>query len=329
VRAIAEAREFDKVKKDMENSPEGKEEHMLGVYEITEDHRTEMPGIIPAVLGPVAGEYFDGELFETVPAKNEKQSAVIASYVIGHDGVFSVEGHGPEVVHRGNPADARALALVTALAGEAVVIGPGTLSAEPENRWAIAGGVSNIPALASDPKFLAEMDALAQYERGEREKVGKPITFVLTRSGEIPSNALSGLFADERYNAFVATTFRGAQTARKALAGKEDRVLVFGENEFDHEAFLSYTFAHGIKRLSVQGGKKMFAPFVQKGLVSELLLSVMDAPAQGPEEGVQGERLTLFPNGTIRPHRSAQMIVERKAKGITLRTYDMRAVTEL
>jgi riboflavin biosynthesis pyrimidine reductase len=182
------------------------------------------------------------------------------------------------------PSDRLLMGLLRACA-DGVLIGAGTLRAEPEHLWTPA---HVFPALAAEFAQLRAGLGLAP----------EPELVVVSASGKLPLQARA-----LRQGATILTTAAAADRLGPGLPAAS-RVEPVGEGpEVDLEKALTGLRARGLRRLLTEGGPRLAAGLVSDGLLDELFLTRAPVLAgrRGPErpglvQGVEllpGRRLNL------------------------------------
>ena len=174
-----------------------------------------------------------------------------ANFVSSVDGVVALPAGQPSgaVISGRSPADRFVMGLLRALA-DAVVVGAGTLRAEPGHLWT--------PAYVR-PKLA---DAYATLGRPD------PRLVVVTARGDLDP----GEPALER-GALVLTTDRGAAALQGRLPGAS-RLLSLGPRPPDGASIVRAIRAEGHHRILTEGGPGLFATLVGAGMVDELFLTL-------------------------------------------------------
>lgn len=173
-----------------------------------------------------------------------------ANFVSSLDGVVALPGQPSGALISGrSPADRFLLGLLRALA-DAVVVGAGTLRAEPGHLWT--------PAYVM-PRLR---DAFAALGRGD------PRLVIVSETGDLdPAER-----AMQR-GALVLTTDAGAAALRDRLP-RTCRLESLGAGPLDGQAILAAVRAEGHRRLLTEGGPRLLATFVAGGVLNELFLTL-------------------------------------------------------
>jgi riboflavin biosynthesis pyrimidine reductase len=220
------------------------------------------PGLPLPLPAPLAALY--GPL--RMPARPDRPH-VFTNFVSSVDGVVVVDpprGTGGDISGR-DPHDRTVMALLRAVA-DAVVIGSGTLRAEPRHLW-------TADRLAAD-------DAEAFRElRAALGKAPQPLQLVVSASGELDLGLR--VFGGEAPS-MIATTREGA--ARLGRSGKDVRVAVAGERGVDLRAALAAAGLGGGALVLCECGPTLHAEFLAQGAVDELFLTVVPSLVGRPRD---------------------------------------------
>jgi riboflavin biosynthesis pyrimidine reductase len=247
-----------------------------------------LPSELAALYGPLR-----------MPARPDRPH-VFTNFVSSVDGVVVVDpprGTGGDISGR-DPHDRVVMATLRA-AADVVVIGSGTLRAEPRHLW-------TADRLAGD---------YAEACRALRAALGKapqPLQLVVSASGALDLDL--PVFGGEAPS-MIATTRDGA--ARLRRAGKGVRIAVAGEGGVDLRAALAAAGLGGGALVLCECGPTLLAEFLAQGAVDELFLTVAPNLVGRPRDvavfGLVEGRLL----GT--KHRGALVSVRRKGSMLFLR----------
>ena len=197
-----------------------------------------------APLPPPLSQLYGGDL-------SLADDLLYANFVSSVDGVVALPAGQPSgaLISGRSPADRFVMGLLRALA-DAVVVGAGTLRAEPGHLWT--------------PGYIRPhlVDVFAELGRPDPELV------VVTARGELDP----GERALER-GALVLTTDQGAAALQGRLPGAS-RLLSLGSRPPDGSTILGAIRAEGHRRVLTEGGPGLFATFLGAGLVDELFLTL-------------------------------------------------------
>jgi len=183
-----------------------------------------------------------------------RSPTLYANFVTSLDGVVAVDDAPPSAISGKSEADRFVMGLLRACA-EAVVIGAGTLRAEPRHLWT--------PAHIHPP--LAEAYAELRASLG-LDTV--PRLVVLTGSGDVdPSLPAFEL------GALVVTTEAGARGLRGRLPSASAVATVPGDGVGPRDV-LSIMEAEGAGLVLTEGGPTVLASFLSEKLVDDLFLTL-------------------------------------------------------
>lgn len=181
-----------------------------------------------------------------------------ANFVTAHDGrvAFNHPDHrGGGPISGFNDNDVWLMGLLRARA-DAVVIGEGTLRAEPTH--------VNTP----EDIYPGEKEAFAALRRHEN-RTELPIISYITLSGHLPPEAKA--FSMEEAHVVVATTRAGARRVRATVrpACKID-ILEFGSGGVDLERYARIMAAdYGVEFLLCEGGATLYGELLKAGIMDE------------------------------------------------------------
>ena len=201
------------------------------------------------------------------PAAPPDRPYTFANFVMGMDGVvsFQLPGEMSGGTVSGFNAQDQFLMGVLRAEADAVMVGAGTLRAEPEHRWS--------------PEYIYPKGLAAWVEL--RRRLGKRpnlINAFVTASGDINLEAM--VFRSPSIRCVVFTTSSGAQRINGVRAAQPNarlEVVVVGEQTVDLKEMLrQLRTAFGVEHLLVEGGPTLMGDFVAQGLMDEVFLT--DAP---------------------------------------------------
>ena len=216
---------------------------------------------------------------------------VYSNFVTSLDGVVSLntKAHASGADISGFSAqDRMVMGLLRAIA-DVVIIGSGTLSADPKHVWT-AGAIF--------PEFANEYQQL-------REVLGKcrmPLNVIVSGSGGIDLRL--PVFASGEVPALIVTTPAGARRLRKQRApdSVEIRAIRRSASAIPASAILDEVCrVSRCKRILVEGGPRLLGDFYAEGLVDEQFLTLAPQIA-GREAG--DRRLSLVMGKTFAPRRA-------------------------
>lgn len=216
-------------------------------------------------LIPALAAAYGGDL--RLPSAPHERPYIIANFVQGMDGIVSFHPPGPTSggpVSGLNPQDQLLMAILRARA-DAVVVGAGTLRAEPEHRWTPEHIYPKAETLWKDLRW----------------SIGKPpdlINAFVTNSGDISPEAV--VFRQPNIRCVVFTTTRGAakiNAMRDAYPNARIEAIVVGEDRVDlTEMLRRFRTDLNVEHLLVEGGPQLMGDLVAQGFMDEIFLT--DAP---------------------------------------------------
>jgi riboflavin biosynthesis pyrimidine reductase len=206
-------------------------------------------GLAASELPPALAQLYDGGLgFEG--------ARVFANFVSSIDGVVALPSidASPSVISRKSEADGFVMGLMRASA-DVVLVGAGTLRAEPEHRWT--------------PEFIYPQ-ASDDYQRLRRElgMAPEPKLAVLTSGGDLDPGipALEG--------AMVLTTPRGARRLKRGRPFPT-AVIEVGDGEYlDLRKVIHALRSRGMKMILSEGGPTVIGQLLDLRLLDELFLTI-------------------------------------------------------
>lgn len=203
-----------------------------------------------------------------------------ANFVTTLDGVVALAPDVPPSVISGrSAADRFVMGLLRACAGS-VVVGAGTLRAEPSHLW------------TPDRIFPAAADVFARL----RQDLGlepTPRLFLVTRSGEIDPGAPA-----LELGATIVTTEAGASRVRGRVPAASSVVAVPGADVGGRE-LVRLVRADGHRVVLTEGGPTLFGELLRDGLVDELF-QTLSPRLSGRTRG--SSRLGLVEGHAFAPH---------------------------
>jgi riboflavin biosynthesis pyrimidine reductase len=189
---------------------------------------------------------------------------VFSNFVSTLDGVVSlqVKGHsGGGDISGFNGQDRMVMGLLRA-AADAVIVGSGTLAADPEHLWTPQ---AICPELGDDYRRLT--DAMA--------KPRAALNVIVSAGGSV--NLRLPVFASGEVAAMIITTLRGARQLRKQRVPDSVRIHVIGRGPGEIPAadiLRAVRRAITGKRILVEGGPRLLATFYKERLIDEQFLSL-------------------------------------------------------
>ncbi|HVE91727.1 MAG TPA: dihydrofolate reductase family protein [Actinomycetota bacterium] len=194
-------------------------------------------------------------------------SCVFANFVSSLDGVVALDDVGmrPSDIGLKSEADRFVMGLLRAHA-EAIVIGAGTLRAEPTHRW------------TPERVHPAASDAFASL-RSSLGLAPAPELVVLTSTGDIDADAPA--LAD----AVVVTTSKGADALRHRVHSETDLIEVSGGDVVDVASALDVVRGRGHRRILSEAGPGLTSQMLAARVVGDLFLTLSPMLAGRPEPG--------------------------------------------
>jgi riboflavin biosynthesis pyrimidine reductase len=204
-------------------------------------------------------ERYDGDL--VVPLFDGRPT-VIANFVATLDGIVSFDpdsGKGGAEVSGSFEPDRLVMALLRAVA-DYVVVGAGTVRADPRGRWISA---SVHPATAADTASVRSELGLAPH----------PTTVVVTASGDVDPKH-PGL-SDGHIPVLIVTTAKGRERLiRDGGLAPHVEVVALGGDSVDSRELVELLAQRGARLILAEGGPHLIAEFVDAHLLDELFLTV-------------------------------------------------------
>ncbi len=206
---------------------------------------------------------------------------VYANFVTSLDGIAALDAETPPSVISGkSDTDRFVMGLLRAFA-DAVVVGAGTLRAEPRHRWTPA---HIHPGLSTEYSEL----------RAARGLQPAPQLVLLTRKGDVDPS----LPAFEQ-GALIVTTDDAASRLRPSLP-PASRAIGLPEAELGVSKLLQVVRTEGHETILTEGGPTVLGEFLREGFLDELFLTLSPRIA-GHKPG--DERLSLVENFAYPPSR--------------------------
>ena len=194
-----------------------------------------------------------------IPADRKTYS--YSNFVMSHDGrvSFNVPGHeGGGDVSNFNSHDQWLMALTRSRA-DAVVVGANTLRTEFEHEW------------TAEYIFPSEVEAFAEFRRLEG-RAARPIQVIVTRSGEVRSDA--AIFVDTDHRVLIATTRLGAARLRGESIGNA-QILEVGDEEVDLARLYQQLHTDfSVRTVLCEGGPRLYASLIQADQLDEEFLTL-------------------------------------------------------
>lgn len=194
-----------------------------------------------------------------------RRAGLVANFVSSLDGVVALDAHTPpSVISAGSDADRFVMGLLRSHAS-AVLIGAGTLRAEPNHIWT--------------PEFIYPPEASSFAElRRSLGLPGTPRLVVVSARGEIDSSAPA-----LEMGALVLTTPEGSARLRGRLPAAS-KLAVLGQGHYiEPSEILQLLRAEGHELVLTEGGPTLLGRFLKADLVDELFLTL--SPLLAGSEG--------------------------------------------
>lgn len=229
---------------------------------------------------------------------------LFTNLVVGHDGrvSFNDPGHtSGSDVSGFDERDRWLMGLLRARA-DAVLVGDGTMQAEPTHIWTA--------------EYIApeEADALTALRRAEGRRPF-PLQVILSLSGELPSDA--AVLGRDELELVVATTTAGGDAARETGA----TVLELGSESVDVRALLGELGARGARTVLCEGGPRVYGSLLAAGVQLDEFLTisplVLGDGADGPPRPSLVEGVRFAPGAAP---RSRLLSVRRGGSHLYLRS---------
>lgn len=220
---------------------------------------TKLTALYEKAGGPEGGlterlrELYDGDL-------GFAKHVTYANFVTTIDGVASLDQETPpSAISLKSPEDRFVMAVLRSFA-DAVIVGAGTLRAEPDHLWT---SEFIYPTLSKEFSELRRNNGLQPTPR----------LILLTRSGEIDPSA-AALAGD----AVVVTTESRASDLRTKLPGSAE-VVSIKSDEISLSEVLALIRGDGYSKILTEGGPTILGQFVGERLLDELFLTLSPALA--------------------------------------------------
>jgi riboflavin biosynthesis pyrimidine reductase len=232
------------------------------------------------------------------------QPYLFVNLVVGHDGrvSFNDPGHVSGSDVSGFDARDRWLMGLLRARADAVLVGDGTMRAEPDHIWTA--------------EFIApeEADAFAALRRAEGRR-SFPLQVILSQSGELPLDA--AVLGRDELELVVATTSEGGDAARETGA----TVLELGTEAVDVRALLDELDARGARTVLCEGGPRVYGSLLAAGAQLDEFLTLSpfvlgDGPG-GPQRPSLVEGVRFAPGAAP---RSRLLSVRRGGSHLYLRS---------
>lgn len=227
----------------------------------------------PLPLPPALAQLY-GPLSFPAPTRSPY---LIGNFVSTLDGVAALTepGHGGGGEISGFHAQDRMLMGLLRAAADAVVVGAGTLRADPMHRWT---ATYIFPALAE------AYDAL----RNALGKSGPPLNVIVTARGEL--DPTRPVFQSGEVPVLIVTTPRGAQQLDSRSLPEHVRVVTThaADAVSARDVIEAITHTQDGKLILIEGGPRLMGDFLAERHLDELFLTL--APQVAGRDGVEGSQ---------------------------------------
>lgn len=192
-----------------------------------------------------------------VPPPGERPYTTV-NFVVSRDGRISYAEPGEvggAAVAGGSAADVWLMGLLRARC-DAVLMGDGTVRAEPDHRWTV------------DHLGGPDVEAF-HWLRAAEGRAPVPIHAICSLDGRIEPHW--AVVADDSFELVVATTEAGAVEARRRMGGRpRAEVVSFGDRRVDTAALTRWLrIERGVAALLCEGGPGLYASMVADGAVDD------------------------------------------------------------
>ncbi len=234
-----------------------------------------------------------------------------ANFVSSLDGVVALDSIGAEsgsVISGHNEADRFVMGLLRACA-DAVVVGAGTLRADPRQLW------------TPDHIYPLAATAYAELRRHLGRSIQPRLVLVTSRGDLDPQ-----VPALER-GALVLTTGAGQSRLHGRIPAAASIVTLGDGEELDPAALLDVIHAEGHQVLLCEGGPHLFGNLLAAGFVDEVFLTVSPVLAG---RGKSGGRMGLVEGAELMPAipRWARLLTRRRHRSYLFLRYDISRAAE-
>lgn len=198
-----------------------------------------------------------------LPAGIDGRPYTAINFVVSRDGRISYAEPGDvggASVNGGCGADVWLMGLLRARC-DAVLIGDGTVRAEPEHVWT--------------PSHLAGADAPAfEWLRAHEGRTPIALHVFCSLTGDVDRSWAS--VARDDIQIVVATTVAGSDLARRRLQGRPDtEVVVFGDDRVDTSAMSRWLAAErGVQSLLCEGGPRLYGSMAFDGAIDDEFITL-------------------------------------------------------
>lgn len=223
-------------------------------------------------LPPEVQECYGSDLM--LPGTHPDRAVASSNFVATEDGIISLAdkndpnadpGGGPIA---GNRPEDRALMAVLRAAHDAVLVGSGTLNAEPQHLWTA--------------RFIfPEWADLLESWREERKGSKNPINIIVSRSGEekgkdgerSPMTLENPVFNHPDIPAVLVTTPAGQERLSEQLR-KHPNIQVLAisgdPDDFEYQTLVQLKQRFAVDHVLIEGGPTLFGDFHFKGLITDM-----------------------------------------------------------
>lgn len=228
---------------------------------------------------------------------------LFANFVSSLDGVVAIGASPPSLISDKSEADRFVMGLLRACA-DAVVIGAGTLRAEPDHLWT--------------PEHISPPEATAYQEL--RRTLGRPEPprlVVLTTRGNLPVGAVA-----LELGALVLTTAAGADRLRGRLPTASTVVALSDGEHLEPAPVLRMLEDQGHLVVLSEGGPTLIGHLVQAQLLDELFLTLSPVLAGRSSREGHDRRLALVEGAAFPPDtlpRASLLSVRKDSSHLFLR----------
>jgi riboflavin biosynthesis pyrimidine reductase len=243
-------------------------------------------------LPPAFREVYGGDW--KIPSPEGRPYAYV-NFVVSHDGRVSFGD--PRWVGGGWISDFdkhdRWLMGLLRTRADAILVGDGTLRAEPDHLW------------TADYVFPEDGQAFAEL-RGAEGRAALPLQVFVSLTGDLPANA--AVFAREDLHLVVGTTTAGAVRARQLPYTGRLAVLELGTDRVDLVHLVTRLHTEfGVGTLLCEGGPTTYGSLLSAGVLDDVFITlspvVVGSPPEGPDRPslVEGASFTPETAPRIRP----------------------------
>lgn len=220
-----------------------------------------------------------GPLTEMAATESPKLAMNFATSL---DGMVSFGGDQPSALHvTGGVIHDRFLMALLRSRADAMMVGAGTLWADPDHEW-------------SARYICPEEQALFEQVRSAEGRSGLPPCVVVSHDGVLPHHA--ALFQPGGQVPIVATSEAGHRHLRGEWGEPPFRVIVLGGDMLNLRVLLAELQARGYERVVCEGGPRLYASLLEAAVPHDLYLTVCPLVI-----GSDGEAIALGAGGSHQP----------------------------